>query len=706
MSAALSLPLVAALCDALDGRATTSSLDEIASVADRLDERVILLDDVRSVRYANPSARRDFAAGAGGRVDAAALPSAPTVSADAPDRAWAVRPTPAGCLVVHAPPAPGDDAASLRAALDRHGARFAEIEILAGASRTFAALGANADACYACLADIALPLLGAEGALAARLDEGTPRTLRGAHGSGTLAGATGTVFAVDRADSHDVSHAHRVRIANTAPRDSGIDASFLSAWTVRQTMVASLVVDQRVIGAIAVINSVHGAFSARDGALLGALADRAAIAVHHAELLREATRAARHASVLVESAQAFAPCTTRRALFDALATLASGPLGARGHSVLLAEGTDQTLRTVHASGTAAPMLGAPPTPALAKFPASAMATRTPVVLPDLGAVAGAGDDPRIQALLSAGIGAIAIVPLTTDGPTHGCVVLRYADGGALNAADVRVLIDVVRQLGAACDRVSAPRPPTAVTDAIRRQRHMRSIGELLPGVVHDLNNPLTGVSAFAELLQDEPSLDESARESVMMIRKEAQRAIRIIKDVLHFARPATHAGMSGVDVNALVEATLRLRGFLLRGAGIHVATQLEPELPRVRGDAQQLQSALMHLLANAEEALAAVPAGQRELRVSTIRRGNDVVVSVADTGAGMSPETQRRMFEPFFTTRSADAGAGLGLTIANGIVEAHGGAIAVRSEPGAGVRLEICFPSTVIVPVATPEPAS
>ena len=708
MPTAVSPALVDVLCDVVDGggRTVMSRLDELASVADRLDDPVMLIDAAAHVLYANPVACRDLAVVRGGPITAAALPSRSATDADAPDRSWAVRPTPAGRLVVHAALPPGNDAASLRGALDRAIARSAEVELVGTTSFALAALGTDVDACYGLVADVALELLGAEGALVSRIETIDARILRGMHGSGTLAGAAGTVLARDGSVADDLLRTHRVRIANHAPEETGVDAARLAGWGACQAMVAPLVVAEQVVGTISVINSVRGAFSARDGELLGMLADRAAIAVHHAQRFRDTARAARHASVLAESAEAFAQCTTRRSLFEALAPLVSGPLGARGHAVLLTEGADQTPRTVHVSGAAAPLLGASPTPAFAPFTAAAIATRTPVVLPDLAAIAGGADDVRIHALVGAGIGAMAILPLVTDGPTRGLLVLWYAAGGAPDDTEQRVLVGVARQLATARERVDAASAPAAITDAIRRERHTRSVGELLPGVVHDLNNPLTGVSAFAELLQEDPSLDESAREAVLMIRKEALRAIRIIKDVLHFARPATHAGTSGVDVNAIVEATLRLRGYLLRGASIQVSTQLEPELPRVRGDAQQLQLAVMHLLANAEEALVAVPAGQRELRVATIRRGNDVVISVADTGAGMSPETQRRMFEPFFTTRPADAGAGLGLSIASGIVEAHGGVIAVRSEPGAGARLEICFPSTVTVPVATPEPVS
>ena len=232
---------------------------------------------------------------------------------------------------------------------------------------------------------------------------------------------------------------------------------------------------------------------------------------------------------------------------------------------------------------------------------------------------------------------------------------------------------------------------TAPTEGERRQRHLAALGELIPALVHDLNNPLTGISAFAELLEAEVA-DADHRASLGMIRSEALKAVRLLKDVQAFARASGNPA-SLVDLNLVIEATLRLRGYLHRGGALQVHVALEPELPRVRGDGQQLQQVIMHLLSNAELALADRTTGERELRISTARDGSFVVCTVEDTGPGMSPEVLGRIFESPFTTRAAVGAAGLGLAIAKQIVTAHTGTIVAESTPGRGTRLMVRLPA-------------
>lgn len=242
-------------------------------------------------------------------------------------------------------------------------------------------------------------------------------------------------------------------------------------------------------------------------------------------------------------------------------------------------------------------------------------------------------------------------------------------------------------------------PGAAPTDGERRQRHLAALGELVPALVHDLNNPLTGISAFAELLEAEVT-DASQRESLGMVRSEALKAVRLLKDVQAFARSSANPSAL-VDLNAVVEATMRLRGYLHRGGGMQVRVTLEPELPRVRGDGQQLQQVLMHLLSNAELAIADREPGARDLRIATTRDGLFAVLTVEDSGPGMSPETLARIFEPQFTTRGATGATGLGLAISRQVVTAHSGTIVADSTPGRGTRVTVRLPAT---PAAAPTP--
>jgi signal transduction histidine kinase len=221
---------------------------------------------------------------------------------------------------------------------------------------------------------------------------------------------------------------------------------------------------------------------------------------------------------------------------------------------------------------------------------------------------------------------------------------------------------------------------------------MIALGELVAGVAHDINNPLTGISAFAQLLLEEPLVGDQL-ESVQLIKKESDRAKAVIRDLLLFARK-TEAKIGPVDINDLIEQTLRLRAYPLRNAGVHVVLHADPAVPDVSGDLQKLQQVLINLIGNAEHAM--TDALVRILTVSTSATADHVVVSISDTGRGMPPEVRRRVFEPFFTTKPAGLGTGLGLSVSYGIIQAHGGRIDVTSEPGTGTTIIVSLP---LVPI-------
>jgi two-component system NtrC family sensor kinase len=221
---------------------------------------------------------------------------------------------------------------------------------------------------------------------------------------------------------------------------------------------------------------------------------------------------------------------------------------------------------------------------------------------------------------------------------------------------------------------------------------LAALGELVAGVAHELNNPLTGISMFAQLLLDE-SLDEDQRESVRMIKREADRAVGVIRDLLAFSRK-TGPRMVAVDLNTLVNQTLRLRAYSLQTAGVQVRAELDAALPSIPGDDRKLQQVLLNLIVNAEYAM-----HRQETRVLSVRTawedapdGGRVLVEVTDTGTGMAPELVKHIFEPFFTTKPAGVGTGLGLSVSYGIIHAHGGTITVRSTPGVGSTFVVVLP--------------
>ncbi len=227
-----------------------------------------------------------------------------------------------------------------------------------------------------------------------------------------------------------------------------------------------------------------------------------------------------------------------------------------------------------------------------------------------------------------------------------------------------------------------------IAEHMRRTEKLAAIGELVAGVAHELNNPLTGISTFAQLLLEDKMPSEQF-ESVNLIKREADRAIGVIRDLLLFARK-TDSREVPVDINTIVKHSVRLRALASRSGGIEVHMHLDAKEPQVRGDEQKLQQVLLNLLVNAESAMQS--ATVRHLSVLTQQREGVVSIIISDTGRGMPDSVRQRVFEPFFTTKPPGEGTGLGLSVSYGIIQAHQGSITVDSIPDIGTTFTIALP--------------
>jgi PAS domain S-box-containing protein len=227
-----------------------------------------------------------------------------------------------------------------------------------------------------------------------------------------------------------------------------------------------------------------------------------------------------------------------------------------------------------------------------------------------------------------------------------------------------------------------------VADHLGRTEKLAAIGELVAGVAHELNNPLTGISTFAQLLLED-NLEGEQLESVSLIKREADRAIGVIRDLLLFARKTDSRDVP-VDINTVVKHTVRLRALASRSGGIDVHMRLDESNPRARGDEQKLQQVLLNLLVNAESAMAGTQL--RHLSLTTQRKQGMVQIVISDTGHGMPTSVTQHVFEPFFTTKPPGEGTGLGLSVSYGIIQAHEGTISVESTPGVGTTFTILLP--------------
>jgi signal transduction histidine kinase len=227
------------------------------------------------------------------------------------------------------------------------------------------------------------------------------------------------------------------------------------------------------------------------------------------------------------------------------------------------------------------------------------------------------------------------------------------------------------------------------TRQLLEAERMTAVGELVAGVAHELNNPLTGILGYAQLLQREV-LPSSAEKRVEFLISEATRAAKIVRNLLTFARKRPPEKRY-VGLNGLIKKTLELKSYHLRANQIEVLTDLDPDLPKTMLDFHQVQQVLINLIVNAEQALSEAGGGG-QIRIATRHAGGRIQVRVSDSGPGVPLEIRSRIFEPFFTTKEEGKGTGLGLSLCYGIVREHGGTITVNGLPGQGASFLIDLP--------------
>jgi signal transduction histidine kinase/BarA-like signal transduction histidine kinase len=222
---------------------------------------------------------------------------------------------------------------------------------------------------------------------------------------------------------------------------------------------------------------------------------------------------------------------------------------------------------------------------------------------------------------------------------------------------------------------------------------MAALGQTVSGVAHELNNPLATILSWAERLSQRTTLEEPVRRGLETILSESDRAARIVRNLLTFARKR-QTTRAMVDVNQVVRETLALRAYEQRVTNITVIDALAAGLPNVFADGHQMQQVLLNLVINAEQAmLSANGRGTLVVRTWHDADQDSVVLEINDDGPGIPDELQPKIFDPFFTTKEVGKGTGLGLTVAYAIVQEHGGRIRVESRPG-GASFYVELPVT------------
>ncbi len=304
------------------------------------------------------------------------------------------------------------------------------------------------------------------------------------------------------------------------------------------------------------------------------------------------------------------------------------------------------------------------------------------------------------------------VPVLLDDEIVGLVHLESSQSDAFSSGDrltlealagvlgnvtvlawqYRQLTDTIRRLEEARQELQARVQAQQLAETrLLQAAKLAAVGEMAAGVAHELNNPLTTVIGFTELVLADDHLSASLRQDLKLVLKEAKRARDVVRRLLDFSRQSERAFLRA-DLNAVIEDVLALMAHLMHSRGVHLRKELQPDLPWVVIDSNRMKQVFLNLLHNA---LNAMPNGGEITVTTTVDERSMaqwVRVDVQDTGVGIPPELLDRIFEPFFTTRAEQGGTGLGLSVTYGIVSDHKGTIEVFSEPGQGARFSIWLP--------------
>lgn len=280
------------------------------------------------------------------------------------------------------------------------------------------------------------------------------------------------------------------------------------------------------------------------------------------------------------------------------------------------------------------------------------------------------------------------------------VSLRRKDGGkALCEGDVHLI--QWRNRAALLVNLREVDKGKTVGQLVRRSEKLTSLGQLVAGVAHELNNPMAVVLGCAQVMAKQEQMDEKTRAMAEKILQESGRVKKIVSDLLSFARPGPPQ-MGAVDINQLVANVMKNRAVECHANNVQCEVRLGSDVPLTKADALQIEQVLTNLVANALDAMAE-QGTPRKLIVTTEAAGIHIRITVSDTGRGVPPEIVARIFDPFFTTKAPNKGSGLGLSISNTIMEEHRGKIWVQSEVGHGATFHVELP---IVECDPEEPAA
>ncbi len=302
------------------------------------------------------------------------------------------------------------------------------------------------------------------------------------------------------------------------------------------------------------------------------------------------------------------------------------------------------------------------------------------------------------------------VPVIVKGVLRGIVMLGQKRKDALYSRDdVEIAATLAGQIGVGMENAdlydhlrAEMRKLQEMQAQLVQAEKLSAVGELVSGVAHELNNPLTAVIGYAELLRAETT-DEQAISDLDNILRSAERSRHIVRNLLTFARRQSSERRL-VSLNDILTQTVEIQAYQLRVDNVTVVSDLDPNLPYTAVDNSQMQQVFLNIIMNAHQAIRS-ERDRGTIHISTrVVRPGTIRVSIADDGPGIASEVASKLFDPFFTTKEVGVGTGLGLSICYGIVSSHSGRIWADSAPGAGATFHIELPVQSVA--AAPEKPS
>jgi len=286
------------------------------------------------------------------------------------------------------------------------------------------------------------------------------------------------------------------------------------------------------------------------------------------------------------------------------------------------------------------------------------------------------------------------VVLYSHGKTMGILFISSPHRDQFSASDCRLAVAIAHQLGNSVEKVlfyeeteNASQSLRDTQEQLLQSEKMSAVGQLIAGVAHELNNPLTAILGYAQLLETEP-MGEQARDYVRKLYLQTRRTHRVVQNLLSFSRQRKPI-QSQVDLRRVLDDSLALREFDLKLNGIQVEIDHDPSLPFIIGDAHQLEQVFLNIINNAVDSIMDVGAGG-SLKIRFYSEDQGVCVEFRDTGTGL--KDPGKIFDPFYTTKKIGKGSGLGLSICYGIVKEHGGDILAFNHGQGGAVLQLKLP--------------